>query len=1060
LRTHLPDRSLFLASSNEELRKRAEALLGKGETILLASTRAAADDFLRSSTRPGFLGVHAFTLPQLAARLASQSGGAFTPLSQLSQEALVARVVFSLRNDERLRYFHPVADRPGFIRALAATLGELRLEGVDPRELSKTGDAGRDISLLTREYARQLTEARLADLALLYEKAIDVIRERPHPLIGLPLVLLDVPIRFTREKQFLRELVSRSPGAAAVCLAADELSVDALQKCLGTLPAFEPEKGGTTSARVRRFLFSTQLQPGPDIDDTLSYFSSPGEGLECVEIARRIHTLARAGVPFDRIGVLLRSPERYQPLLEEAFRRACIPACFTRGSSRPDPAGRAFLALLVCAAERCSASRFSEYLSLAQVPELNAHGEPQRRESDWTPPSDEMLAALLGSDPAASAAPEPEPAPGFAAPMSWERLLVDAAVVGGVERWQRRLSGLMSELRTRLTECDEDEIAREQLERRIERLEALQHFALPVIGLLAALPGKAKWSEWLDKLVELAETSLRHPEPVTAALSELRLMEEIGPVSLDEVYCVLEDRLRFLRRDPPHYRYGRVLVSTIEAARAHCFDVVFLPGLAEGIFPRRASEDPLLLDASRRQISNLTLQEDRVARERLLLHIAAAAGAKLVISYPRVDVAQSRSRVPSFYAIEILRAAEGRLPDVRAFEKRAEAATSARLGWPAPSDPSQAIDDAEFVLASLDRFHRLSAEDRHGRARYLIQVSPVLARSLRSRWQRWHTKWSSVDGLLDKAPEVLAILQKHRLRQRSFSPTSLQLFAACPYRFALHVLHSLNPREAAVALEHLDPLTRGALFHKVQNRLFGALREADLLPVTGSRLGQALDLADKVLDEVAAEEAELLAPAIPRVWATEIEELRLDMRGFLRHTAITSPHWTPIRSELQFGLNAEPAAAILDGFLVRGSVDLVEERGDSIRVTDFKTGSPPAGELAYVGGGKVLQPLLYALAVENLLGRPVESGRLYYSTHRGGYHEIEIPTSAAARAHLATVLSTIDQALENGSLPVAPAEHACDFCDYRSVCGPHEELRVSRKSRQLLQPLIELRRLG
>ena len=46
------------------------------------------------------------------------------------------------------------------------------------------------------------------------------------------------------------------------------------------------------------------------------------------------------------MAILLRSPERYQPVIEDALRRAGIPAYFSRGTARPDPGGRAFLALL------------------------------------------------------------------------------------------------------------------------------------------------------------------------------------------------------------------------------------------------------------------------------------------------------------------------------------------------------------------------------------------------------------------------------------------------------------------------------------------------------------------------------------------------------------------------------------------------------------------------------------------------------------------------------------------------------------------------------------------
>jgi ATP-dependent helicase/nuclease subunit B len=126
-----------------------------------------------------------------------------------------------------------------------------------------------------------------------------------------------------------------------------------------------------TLDRIRQSLFAETVPPDGEPDSSLDYFSAAGESLECVEIARRIRKSAADGVAFDRMAILLRSPERYQPLVEEALRRAGIPAYFSRGVARPDPAGRAFLALLACAGEGCSATRFAEYLSLGQAPPLD-----------------------------------------------------------------------------------------------------------------------------------------------------------------------------------------------------------------------------------------------------------------------------------------------------------------------------------------------------------------------------------------------------------------------------------------------------------------------------------------------------------------------------------------------------------------------------------------------------------------------------------------------------------------------------------------------------------------
>src|SRR5262249_45085545 len=159
------------------------------------------------------------------------------------------------------------------------------------------------------------------------------------------------------------------------------------------------------------------------------------------------------------------------------------------------------------------------------------------------------------------------------------------------------------------------------------------------------------------------------------------------------------------------------------------FDVVFLPGLAEDIFPKKAFEDPLLLDSQRRVVSpDLAVQNIRIARERLLLHVAAgAAQSKLWISYPRMDLAQGRQRSPSFYALDILRAMTGRIPTLSELQRQSAAHSQSQVGWPAPRDPNKAIDDTEYDLATISKLLRVPPEQANGRGRYLLTVNASLA---------------------------------------------------------------------------------------------------------------------------------------------------------------------------------------------------------------------------------------------------------------------------------------------------------------------------------------------
>jgi ATP-dependent helicase/nuclease subunit B len=1070
-------RSLAHSRSNATLLRHAAEFLSAqpahSDVLVIAPTRASANELAAHAFSAGCQGVHALTPAQLAVQLSTEPIGrlALAPISHLGIEALAARIVHTATTTKSLPYFAPVAQSPGFARALARTLTELRLENAGTPSLVATGAPGRDLAHLLDLYEAELAARSVADFPLLLRLAIEEASQSRHRFAHLPIVLLGVTIESSSHERLFAALIERSPAVFVTAVTGDD-AIDAYQRILGVRSEnLDIAPREATLDRVRTWLFSSDPPPVAPPDSAL-LFSAPGESFECVEIARRIHSFARLGTPFDRMAILLRNVDAYQPVLEEALRRAGIEHYFSRGAARPDPAGRAFLALLACAADGCSASRFAEYLSLGQTPPLDPDGAPLHRPPLWLPADDEILAAFEapppGDESSESLLDDPPP---LDVPVGWEKLLVDASVIGGRERWARRLLGLRNELQTQLRDLEsEDDSLRAHIARRIQQLKRLEHFALPLIDLLGALPKSANWATWLDRLSDLAQKALRRPERVLSVLSEFEPMRDVGPVSLNEVYDVLSERLGFLRADPPQRRYGRVFVGSIDEARGRSFDIVFLPGLAEGLFPRRAFEDPLLLDEHRAKLAaGLATQTDRVAAERMLLRWAAAAASKnLVVSYPRMDVMQARARVPSFYALEVVRAAEGRLPSLREFEKRAARAAASRLDWPAPADPIEAIDDAEYDLASLQAALKIRGAAASGSARYLMQTNASLARSLRARSRRWLRRWSVADGIVDADDATLAALDVHRLVQRSYSPSSLQHFAACPYRFALHAVFQLRPRQEQVRLQQMDPLTRGALFHSTQFELFRALANGHLLPLTPQTLPEALNLADRTLDRVAARFEDDLAPAIPRVWRSEIENLRIDLRGWLRQVAATQSDWLPVHFEFAFGLPPDAArdpastgeeAVILDGMRLRGSIDLIErhQTTGALRVTDHKTGKAPKDRPQYVGGGATLQPLLYAHAAETLLHQTVEFGRLFYCTQRGDFATVDIPLNDESRRRLKNVLGTIDRSLEEGFLPAAPQAGACAMCDFGAVCGPYEEIRVKRKPADRLDSLIEIR---
>lgn len=1095
------------------------------EVTIVGASRGAADDLVRSVVRRSgaTFGLTRFSLTELAARaaavrlagarlIARPQGARRLPGTQAGAEAIAARAVFDAISASELEYFAPVASMPGFPKALARTLHELRLAGIDAARLKPvlsavegpaTSEANADVGRLLARVEELLDEAGVDDRAALFRLAVEGCRSGAVRWAESPIVLLDVPLDSRAEREFVAALLERSPDVLATVPDGDHVALAAFAHLgaqvehLGELGRVKSEssEAKTSDFRLqtsafrdlpvlRRHIFATERPPLRERAGDVALFSAPGEGREAVEIVRRVLDEAAHGVPFDEMAVFLRTPQQYLGLLDHACARGGVPVYFDRGTRRPDPAGRAFVALLSCAVEGLSAKRFDEYLSLGQVPQVE-------QTPAFVRPLDEALGGrAIEEEPGAAGDDEADHsddsddeavvAGTLRSPWKWEELIVESAVVGGRNRadgqarWTRRLDGLAADFGYRLRELRKEEgddesprIAR--FTRDLRNLQHLRQFALPIVGELGEWPERATWGEWLDRFSSLATRALARPTRVVQTLADLRPMAGVGPVTLEEARDVLHDRLVTLDWEPPARRYGRLFVGTPHQARGRRFRVVFLPGLAERVVPQRPREDPLLLDDRRRALDpGLVGQEERGSAERLLLKIGiGAASERLYLSYPRLDVAETRARVPSFYALDVMRAITGRVPDHRVLAFDAAEEGGASLAWPAPKDPGRAIDDLEHDLAVLRPL--LDSEDKaavKGRAHYMLDLNPALRRSVISRWARGRGAWSTSDGLIKVSPGIERAIASHRLANREYSLSALQRFATCPYQFLLATIYRLQPWDEPEPIVRMDPLTRGSLYHKAQAEFFRAMKASGGLPITHDRLAGAVETLGAVLDRVAAGYAESLAPAIDRVWRDEIDDLRRDLGIWVQKLADTEG-WVPRYFEFSFGLSDEgrdpeslkEAIELENGFKLRGSVDLIEHHPDRdvLRVTDHKTGKNRSNPDLIVGGGAVLQPVLYSVAVERGLGKKVVSGRLFYSTTAGGFVEHEIPINEYSRGQGLQVLAIIDRAVEMGFLPAAPGERACTWCDFRPVCGPREEERVGRKAADTLADLKALR---
>jgi len=341
---------IVFASADARLSEaRKHASKASPPLLIVAPTRSAADEFAFSlaADSGATFGITRSSVAEIVVRTAipALSAQGLTPSAPLSDEAVAARVVDDLMTQQALKYFAPVAEMPGFPRALSRTLAELRMAGVASHQL-KGHDANDDLAALLTRAADERARSGAVDYATMLATATSELAKQPPSLASTTVVLLDVAITSKAEAAFVKALIGAAGSVVITIPAGDTGTLTQLD-----LAAAEHTSSSAVTAlnRLQTYLFADVAPPSGDHDNSVELFSAPGEGREAIEIARRLMREAQRGVPFDQMAILLRAPQTYLGVLEHALERAGIPVYFERGTRRPHPAGPALLALLACA---------------------------------------------------------------------------------------------------------------------------------------------------------------------------------------------------------------------------------------------------------------------------------------------------------------------------------------------------------------------------------------------------------------------------------------------------------------------------------------------------------------------------------------------------------------------------------------------------------------------------------------------------------------------------------------------------------------------------------------
>ena len=468
------------------------------------------------------------------------------------------------------REFSAVREAPGFLRHIERTMREFQAAGCDGstlQGLTRTPSQAAFAAIFV-EYEKLLEKHGYTHAAGRLDLAAAEVRRRG--LADLREVYLDGFFHFShRERQLVSALIE----------VADRVVITAW-------PDLDPGSPGMPERHLQK-VFRPQVQP------VVVQAASPEKEVE--EVARRIVGEQR---PFERIGVILRTPEMYGPLIRRVFERFRIPFHLRMPEPLDHDGTIGFLTRLL----QCIAKGFpaEETLVALKSPICRVGLEPEMDAFDF------RVRERLRDDGLGFLRARAKDYPVVRAQLGeLSALLPWGSAMLAPDEWAERCQSL-----------------------------ARQWVKLPTVE-----DGRPVTSVGELRRRAAALSNFEAAAGEAAQLLKLGSAENAGfAACLKALDAVLSQTLS----EPVDQRRNVVHVLTAYEARQWELPLVFVCGLVENQFPRHHAEDLLFSNSDRERLQGrgfpLRTTKDLDQEELLLFRIATSrATEKLVITYPRAD---------------------------------------------------------------------------------------------------------------------------------------------------------------------------------------------------------------------------------------------------------------------------------------------------------------------------------------------------------------------------------------------------------------------------------------
>jgi ATP-dependent helicase/DNAse subunit B len=1014
------------------------------------------------------------TFPEFAEQVVRANESDAHILSDVQRRLLLLELLHE--NHKHLSHFHSVLETRGLTANVCALLAELKQNAINPHEFARALPPGTRIAQCARlyqVYQKRLKQKKLFDREGCMWHARRLLRGGlAKPFEAERVVCVDGFSDFTRTQEQL---------LAALCPWLEELWITlpleeggeraelftqartTLKRLRPLHPAVEFLPDSTVSlplglAHLRRQLFRPLRRVEiTENSEGVEFIEAPGLVGEVRLVARNIKALLLDGVPPEAIVVTMREVLPYADMVREVFDEYGIP--HEMEGSDPLVRNPAVATLLRRARLPDDDWPFADVTALLRSNYFDPDWEEARADPDVAQNA-EVLLRLLGE------------------PRGRE------AYLRAVERWRDDPPpGL------------EDEQAEESKRRRTHELaKRCADFLGRYFRAWDGRPKRGKLTrhgQWLRSwaqelgILRSAQIVDRDAAALQALWDELESWQEHDHRTVDrsEFFRAITALASTAGLPRTERGPGRVRVLSANLIPGLEVDHLFVMGLGERSFPRSEDKDPLLDESHLQALHAAGLEclrsENLLADEMLLFfQVVTTARKRLVLSYPAVDDKGQELLPSSFLAtlrdcfhVGALTVHRQRMLIEGYIREKPLCPREERVLW-------------AFEMANKD-MPRLSPPSPP-QCGFAVDTLANLRAARDMAAQRFHPEeHGPYDGLL-RDQVVVSELKTLFGPERVLSPTALEGYIACPFRFFLGQVLHLEPLEEP--REEIDSTDRGLAFHRALSRLHRQLRDEGIHQPTEVVESRLLARLDEAADECAVRSS----PASEALWRIEAERMkrvgsryRSHWRDFLEPWSEQSLRLKPHSFEVAFGLPVAEGEAVAGPLVIRAEdvevrisgridrVDVVETETEvGFWIIDYKTGRSGYYTAIELKEFRKLQLTLYALATEQVLlagkkARPL--GLAYWLVADTGV-KVALPGSSRplawfdepepwrkVRERLQGWVVTLVRHIRRGDFPLKPRSEQCtQTCDFGQICRISQaRTTVEAKAWSLPLPTLE-----